>query len=239
MAADMRYRVRLNPGMHMPNTLHSEKVAALLACLFAASDEKDPALLARIKHEADAKHGGNRYAPELMPLFDDVYMPVPPEVGQLVYLLVRTKRPKLAVEIGTSFGISAIHFAAALADNGAGRLISAEMSEAKANAARANLESVGLSHLVEIRRGDAFETLKALEPSSVDILFLDGWKDFYLPFLKMLEPKLAPGALVVGDDTKLFPERLADYLAYVRDPKNGYHSVDLPMGDVVELSLRT
>ena len=70
MAADMRYRVRLNPGMHMPNTLHSEKVAALLACLFAASDEKDPALLARIKHEADAKHGGNRYAPELMPLFD-------------------------------------------------------------------------------------------------------------------------------------------------------------------------
>ena len=173
-----------------------------------------------------------------MPLFDGVFMPVPPEVGQLVYLLVRTKRPKLAVEIGTSYGISAIHFAAAMKDNGEGRLISTEMSEPKAKAARGNLESVGLSHLVEIRRGDAFETLKPLD-EKIDLLFLDGWKDFYLPFLKMLEPKLAPDALVVGDDTKLFPERLADYLAYVRDPRNGYHSVDLPMGDGVELSLRT
>jgi predicted O-methyltransferase YrrM len=221
----------------MANTLASAKVAGLLGGLFAKSDEHDPQALARIKAEADAKHGGQRYAPALLPLFDDVYMPVPPEVGQLLYLLTRSKRPQTVVEVGTSFGVSAIHFAAALKDNGQGRLIAAELSKKKVEAARANLDAAGLGDLVEIRAGDAFETLKSLD-LKIDLLLLDGWKDGYLPMLKFLEPKLAPGALVVGDDTKLFPDRLAAYLAYVRDPKNGYVSIDLPLGDGVELSLR-
>jgi len=221
----------------MANTLASARVAGLLAGLFAKSDENDPQALARIKAEADAKHGGQRYAPALLPLFDDVYMPVPPEVGQLLYLLTRLRRPQTVVEVGTSFGVSAIHFAAALRDNGQGRLIAAELSKKKVEAARANLEAVGLGDIVELRAGDAFETLKSLD-LKIDLLLLDGWKDGYLAMLKFLEPKLAPGALVVGDDTKLFPDRLAAYLAYVRDPKSGYLSIDLPLGDGLELSLR-
>jgi len=221
----------------MPSTLASPKVAARLAELFARADETDPAVLARIQKEADARFGGQRYAQGLAPLFDQAYMPVPPEVGQLLYVLTRAKRPKTIVEVGTSYGISAIHFAAALADNGEGRLITAELSEAKVGAARANLESLGLDRWVEIRHGDAFETLKSLD-APIDLLFLDGWKDFYLPLLKALEPSLARGALVIGDDTRLFPERLASYLAYVRDPVNGYQSVELPIGDGVELSVR-
>ena len=221
----------------MANTLASAKVAGLLAELFAKSDENDPAALARIKAEADAKHGGQRYAPALLPLFDQVYMPVPPDVGQVLYLLTRAKRPDTIVEVGTSFGVSAIHFAAAIRDNGHGRLIASELSSKKVEAARANLAAAELADLVEIRAGDASETLKSLEPK-IDLLLLDGWKDGYLAMLKFLEPKLAAGALVIGDDTKLFPDRLAPYLAYVRDPKNGYLSIDLPLGDGVEISLR-
>ncbi len=220
----------------MANTLASAKVAGVLAGLFAKSDENDPEALARIQAEADAKHGGKRYAPALLPLFDDVYMPVPPEVGQLLYPLTRSKRPQTVVEVGTSFGVSAIHFAAALRDNGQGRLIAAELSRKKVEAARANLEAAGLADMVEIRAGDAFETLTHLD-LKIDLLLLDGWKDGYLTMLQLLEPKLAPGALVVGDDTKLFPDRLAPYLAYVRDPTNGYLSIDLPFGDGVEISL--
>jgi len=220
----------------MANTLASPNVTALLARLFAQADESDPLVLAQIQKEADARFGGQRYAPELAHMFDKAFIPVPPEVGQLLYVLTRAKRPYTIVEVGTSYGISAIHFAAALNDNGQGRLITAELSEAKAKAARANLESLGLARWVEIRQGDAFQTLKSLD-APIDILFLDGWKDFYLPLLKTLEPQLAPGALVIGDDTKLFPERLAAYLAYVRDPMN-YQSVDLAIGDGVELSVR-
>ena len=220
----------------MPNTLASPNVAALLARLFAEADAKDPLVLANIQKEADARFGGQRYAPELAPMFDSAFIPVPPEVGQLLYVLTRAKRPALVVEVGTSYGISAIHFAAALNDNRSGRLITAELSGAKVKAARANLQSLGLDRWVEIRHGDAFETLKELD-APIDILFLDGWKDFYLPLLRALEPQLAQDALVIGDDTKLFPERLASYLAYVRDPAN-YQSVDLAIGDGVELSVK-
>jgi len=222
----------------MTDSLSSPKVAALLDRLFSASDMGDPELLARIQKEADERFAGQRYAPELAPLFDQAYLPVPPEVGRLLYVLTRANRPKQIVEVGTSFGVSAIHFACALKDNGEGRLVSAELSRAKAIAAGSNLASLGLEGLVDIRCGDAFEMLERLE-HPIDLLFLDGWKDGYLPLLKMLEPSLHPGSLVVGDDIKLFPERLASYLEYVRNPKNRYRSVELAIGDGVELSVRT
>lgn len=222
----------------MSDSLSSPKVAALLDRLFSASDEGDPELLARIQKEADERFGGQRYAPELAPLFDQAYLPVPPEVGRFLYVLARASRPKYIVEVGTSFGVSAIHFACALKDNGAGRLISSELSRAKAKAAGENLASLGLEGLVDIRCGDAFEMLERLE-DPIDLLFLDGWKDGYLPLLKLLEPSLHSGSLVVADDIKLFPERLASYLEYVRNPKNRYRSVELAIGDGVELTVRT
>jgi len=222
----------------MPNTLASPTTAALLSRLFAQADARDPVVLARIQKEAEARFGGQRYAPALAPMFDEAYMPVPPEVGQLLYVLARARRPNMIVEIGTSYGVSAIYFAAALKDNAGGRLITTELSQVKVEAAQTNLASLALEQWVEIRRGDAFETLKELD-RPIDLLFLDGWKDFYLPLLKHLEPMLGRGALVIGDDTKLFPDRLAPYLNYVRDPQNGYQSSDLPMGDGVELSVRT
>ncbi len=220
----------------MPNTLASPRVSALLSRLFTEADEKDPAVLLSIQKEADANFAGQRYHPSLTHLFDQAFMPVPPEVGQLLYVLIRSRRPATIVEVGTSYGISAIHIASALNDNAEGRLISAELSARKVAAARANLQSLGLDRWVEIRQGDAFETLKSVE-GPIDILFLDGWKDFYLPLLKILEPQLGPGSLVIGDDTKLFPERLASYLAYVRNPAN-YQSVDLNIGDGVEVSVK-
>ena len=85
--------------------------------------------------------------------------------------------------------------------------------------------------------GDARESLAALD-GPIDLLFLDGWKDLYLPMLKLLEPKLRPGALVLADDTKPFRRRLAGYLAHVRAAENGYRSLDLPLGDGLEVSMR-
>ncbi len=71
----------------------------------------------------------------------------------------------------------------------------------------------------------------------VSLAFLDGWKELYLPFLRMLEPALAPGALVVADDLDCFPMCYATYLGYVRDSAHGYVSAMLPVGDAMELSV--
>ena len=52
--------------------------------------------------------------------------------------------------------------------------------------------------------------------------------------LALLEPRLAPGALVAADDNS-FPS-MADYLAYVRDPADGCVSVSFPVEDSMEIS---
>jgi predicted O-methyltransferase YrrM len=61
----------------------------------------------------------------------------------------------------------------------------------------------------------------------------------YLPCLKLLEPKLKAGALVIADDIDLFPDPLRAYLDYVRAATGGYVSVKIPIGDAMELSTRT
>jgi predicted O-methyltransferase YrrM len=86
---------------------------------------------------------------------------------------------------------------------------------------------------VTVLAGDALETLAGL-PGPVGFVLLDGWKDLCLPVLRMLEPKLAPGALVTADDND--HPGMARYLQYVREPGNGYVSVSFPVADGVEIS---
>lgn len=72
----------------------------------------------------------------------------------------------------------------------------------------------------------------------INVLLLDGWKDLCLPMLQMLEPFLAPGALVIADDTCLMPKELAPFLSYIRAPSSGYTRVAIPMDDGLELTVR-
>src|SRR6185295_17303773 len=90
-----------------------------------------------------------------------------------------------------------------------------------------NLRAAGLSEVIDLRVGDAFETLKSGLGGGIDLLLLDGWKEAYLPMLRFLEPQLSPNALVVADDLDIAPEALAPYLDYVRKPGNGYVSVEM------------
>ena len=160
-------------------------------------------------------------------------MPVSPDVGRLLYGLVRGCRPEIVVEFGTSFGISTIHVAAGVSDNGTGRVVTTELSDRKAAAARENLEEAGLAGVVTILQGDALETLGGVS-RPVGFVLLDGWKGLYLPVLRLLQPRLTPGALVVADDTSM--ESAAGYLAHVRDPGSGFVSVDYPVDGGIEIS---
>jgi predicted O-methyltransferase YrrM len=219
------------------STLASPVVASLLERLFAAADEKDPEAFRRAR-EAQAQREKPPSDRERAELMRDVYMPVSPDVGRLLYMLARSRNAGLIVEFGTSYGISGIHLAAALRDSGRGRLVTTEFDAIKAERARENFRAAGLIDLIEIRVGDAFETLKSLD-HSIDLVLLDGWKPLYLPMLKFLEPRLAAGALIIADDLAVAPEALKAYVGYVREPGNGYVSVEVPLGDRIEISLRT
>jgi predicted O-methyltransferase YrrM len=86
--------------------------------------------------------------------------------------------------------------------------------------------------MVEIREGDALQTLASDLPDAVDLLLLDGAKALYPEVLALVESRLKPGAFIVADNADYSP----DYLARVRNPANGYLST--PFGGDVELSMR-
>lgn len=212
----------------MSCSLHSSPVHAVLKTLHATSEEVDPPLLAA----AQGKDSDERAA-----LLDQAFIPVSPDAGRFLYILARGSAPGTIVEFGTSFGISTIYLAAAVRDRGAGLVITTELHAGKAEQARHHLRQANLLDVVDIRVGDALDTLKNVS-HGVSLVFLDGWKHLYLPVLRLLEPSLLPGALVGADDLDLFPEVLSSYLAYVRQPVNGYASVTVPIGDALELSTR-
>lgn len=215
-------------------SLNEPRVKDLLDRLYGEATQRDDAFLPPVR--AAMKANGVGMDIDFAPMLREAAMPVAPEVGRLFYQLVRAKRPKLVVEFGTSFGLSALHIAAALRDNGEGRLIATELEAAKVARARAHFVEAGLENRIELREGDALDTLR--DVSNIDLLLLDGWKSLYLAVLRQLEPGLSPGCLVLADDTTLVPEWMADYLAYIRDPANGYVSVELPIDDGIEMSMR-
>lgn len=162
----------------------------------------------------------------------DFPLAVSRETGTLLYLLARSMRARSIVEFGTSIGISTLHLAAALRDNGGGRLITSEFEPAKIERARGNLVAGGLADLVELREGDALQTLSVDLPESIDLLLLDGAKALYPDILRLVESRLRPGALIVADNADYSP----DYLAHVRNSDNGYLST--PLGGDVEVTVR-
>ena len=219
----------------MPNSLQSEPVRDLLDRLFKAAEGDD---LRRVRVAMAHPDGfGPTATREQADAYEEIYIPVSPEAGRLIYSLVRAARPATVVEFGTSFGISTIHLAAAVRDNGAGRVISTELNAAKVARATANLTEAGLANWVTILEGDARRTLATID-TPVEFVLLDGWKSLYLPVLYLLEPRLTTGALVIADDTISLAAEMGDYLGYVRDPANGYLSVLFPDADGLEITCR-
>jgi predicted O-methyltransferase YrrM len=177
--------------------------------------------------------GGSLYDPHAYAEFG---FSIHPDQGELIYLLCRALNARLVVDFATSVGFSALYLAAAVRDNGGGRVIGAEIVPAKIATARDNLAAAGLAQLVEIRQGDARQTLRELG-GPVDFALIDGWPGEQVPSLslevmRVVAPQLRPGALVLNDNAE------QDYLAYVRDPVNGFRSITLPLKGGTELSVK-
>jgi predicted O-methyltransferase YrrM len=121
-------------------------------------------------------------------------------------------------------------------DNGGGTVIGSEIVPAKVAAAKRNLADAGLSDYVEIREGDARETLRDLD-GPVDFILIDGWPRDEGPSLareviEIVAPQLRVGGYVMNDNAE------PDFIAFVRDPRNGFLSITLPLKGGTELSLK-
>jgi predicted O-methyltransferase YrrM len=219
-----------------PCTLNSPKVQAVLERLYDRAKAVDQAALAVANPLTEAMGGDEKFRVR-SELLKEAYLPVPHDVGRLLYMLARTYPCETIVEFGTSLAISTIYLASAVRDNGGGEVVTTELNAEKARHAADNLREAGLLDLVDIRVGDARETLRRLE-GVVDFAFIDGWKELYLPVLKVIEPELRSGAMVVADNLNLAGSVLKEYVDYVGLEGNGYLSMQLPIGDRLSVSLR-
>lgn len=217
----------------MTSTLTTAPLAPLLDRLFRQARTATSPTVAELSREERERmmHSKTEYL-DFYGRLKDLWLPVSPETGGLLYMLARSTRARHIVEFGTSFGISTLHLAAALRDNGGGQLIGSDFEASKVARAREHLREGGLDDLVDIREGDALQTLAVDLPETIDLLLLDGAKALYADILALLESRLRPGALIVADNTDYCP----DYLERVRSPASGYLSV--PFGGDVELSMR-
>jgi predicted O-methyltransferase YrrM len=217
----------------MTSTLTDGKIAAALERMYAEATEQvrgpgpnfDPAIF---------EHGT---AQERADAVDEIYMPISPEAGKLMYSLIRAAKPQTVVEFGMSYGVSTIHLAAAVRDNGAGHVYTTELSAKKIATAKATFAELGLADVITVLEGDALTTLPTVA-GPVGVVLMDGWKEMYLPVLGTVEPKLVAGSLVIADNTSFADTQ--PYLDHVRDPANGYVSLNFPArsNDSMELSCR-
>lgn len=117
--------------------------------------------------------------------FKDVYLSISQEQGAELRQLITENGFKNIVEFGTSFGISTLYLAQGIIET-EGNIVTTELVPSKANRAMENFAKAGVSELIDLRIGDALETLKDYN-KPIDLLVLDGWKDLYLPLFNMLE----------------------------------------------------
>jgi predicted O-methyltransferase YrrM len=158
---------------------------------------------------------------------------VGPATGQLINLIARSLPAPVILELGTSYGYSAIWLAEAARATG-GRLISIETHDYKTAHAREMAAKAGLDSHIDFRVGDALQLIADLEVT-VDFVLVDLWKDLYLPCLEAFFPKLNPGAVIVADNMRPNNEAIRRYGQAVR-AQPGITSLRLPIGSGVEVS---
>ena len=165
----------------------------------------------------------------------DDALSIPHEAGEFLHGIILATGAKRAVEIGTSYGYSAMWIASALVENG-GKLITIDQEARKSKAARTNLEAAGLADCVELRTGRALDVLEALR-GPIDFVFNDADKENCRTYVDMLAPKLVDRAVVVTDNTITHAEQLAGFMKWVRG-RSDFYSTSVTVGNGMEVSVK-
>jgi len=158
--------------------------------------------------------------------FANVYLPISRSQGHNLKQLVIDNNCKNIIEFGTSFGISTIYLAAG-AQQTNGKVISTELIASKADRAQKNINDAGVQDFVNIKIGDAMETLKT-NSDPIDFLFLDGWKDLYLPLFQMLETNFHKGTIIYADNMDM--RGTEAYANYILGKKENYSTQSVDEG---------
>lgn len=122
---------------------------------------------------------------------------VGPAVGRLLHLLALTMGARRVFELGSAIGYSTLWWASAVGNGG--EVTYTDSDPGKVSAAREYFQRAGLADRIQVRVGDALESLAAA-PGEFDIVFIDLDKPQYPAALRAALPRLRPGGLLVADN---------------------------------------
>lgn len=172
-------------------------------------------------------------------------------VGRLLRMLTSMTPGKLAVELGTLAGYSAIWIARGLQPGGT--LITIEKEDAHADFAQREFDEAGVSDRIDLRRGDALDVLQHLQQQiasrAVDVAFLDADKERYPQYWELLRPMIAVGGLIIMDnalgggswwiDAEAHPSRqAADTVNRMVSDDSDFEAVAMPLRQGVMIGRR-
>jgi predicted O-methyltransferase YrrM len=145
-------------------------------------------------------------------------MQIGADQGALLALLVRSLDARMALEIGTFTGYSALAVAVALPPDG--KLVCCDISEEWTTIARRYWKEAGVAGKIELRLAPALQSLRALErergAGSFDFAFVDADKPAYDAYYEGCLKLLRPGGLVAFDNV-LWSGKVADPKAHDAD----------------------
>ncbi len=132
--------------------------------------------------------------------------------GKMLHLFAKMIGAKNILEIGTFVGYSALWLARALPENGA--LITLEFNPDHAKLARNFFDQdPHVSTKITLMEGAALDTLEYIHTSHnepFDLIFIDAAKSEYANYLRLCEPMLRVGGLIIGDNSLLFGAMYGD-----------------------------
>ncbi|KAF7527880.1 hypothetical protein G7054_g10314 [Neopestalotiopsis clavispora] len=165
----------------------------------------------------------------------DLFVALDPDKCALVYLLLRATGARFVVEAGTSFGLSTMYLALAVGQNAAlhggyGKVIGTENESVKAERAKRHWKEAGeeVEKWIELREGDLRETLKTGLPEQIDFLLLDIWCELAMPTLRLVQPHMKVGAMIVMDNVLVAQKGYEELMTYLQDPQNGFRITTAP-----------
>ncbi|MCR9244515.1 MAG: O-methyltransferase [bacterium] len=165
---------------------------------------------------------------------------IAPEQAAFLQILLAAARAVRVVEIGTLGGYSAISMARGLAADG--HVITHELEPKHAAFAEEWIAKSDQKDRIEVRVGDAHETLAQHADGTADAIFIDAEKEGYVDYLVQSLRILRPGGILLADnvldggeinDPNANSPRvrgLRDFLKRVRTTKH-LQRIIVPVGD--------
>ena len=121
-----------------------------------------------------------------------------PVEGRLLETLAWVTRARLAVDVGTFTGNSAIAMAGGLAEGG--RVVTCDVNPETLAIARRHIAASPYADRIDVREGPALDTIAGLD-GPIDLAFIDADKTNYSNYYEAILPKLSDRGLIAVDNT--------------------------------------